>query len=95
VVGAGADRRAARQAGTGPVLQRSHDEWRAPLARWLTATKDTVSGLTQSEIDTLVADPPLPLFVLIEAATHPDARGLRLGPLGSIIVADTILGRAR
>lgn len=75
-----------------PVLQRSHDEWRAPLARWLTATKDTVSGLTQSEIDALVADPPLPLFVLIEAATHPGARGLRLGPLGSIIVADTILG---
>src|SRR5262249_8973132 len=61
-----------------PILPRSHDEWRVPLARWLTATKDTVSGLTQAEIEAVVADPPLPLFVLLEAATHPAARGLRL-----------------
>jgi hypothetical protein len=37
----------------------------------------------------VVEDPPLPFFVLFEAAHH---GGKHLGPVGSIIVAETILG---
>ena len=44
----------------------------------------------------ILVDPPLPFFVLFEAARigQPDEAdgGRRLGPLGSVIVAETILG---
>jgi hypothetical protein len=40
----------------------------------------------------VVEDPPLPFFVLFEAAQH---GGKHLGPLGSIIVAETIVGAIR
>jgi hypothetical protein len=52
--------------------------------------------LTDQDIDTLAADPPLLLFLLLEAASTADGR--RLGFLGSIIVAETMfaaLGRHR
>jgi hypothetical protein len=52
--------------------------------------------LSEQDIDTLAADPPLILFLLLEAALTADGR--RLGFLGSIIVAETMfaaLGRHR
>ena len=44
--------------------------------------------LSAQDIDTLAADPPLILFLLLEAALTEDGR--RLGFLGSIIVAETM-----
>ena len=48
------------------------------------------------DIERIVVDPPLPFFVLFEAARigRPDEvdGGQTLGPLGSVIVAETILG---
>jgi hypothetical protein len=39
-------------------------------------------------------DPPLPLFVLLEAARDPDILGKHLGRLGSIILADVVYALA-
>ena len=47
---------------------------------------------TTEDIETLSNDPPLPFFVLFEAMQQPQAEGLRLGPLGSIIVSEVIFG---
>ena len=47
---------------------------------------------TTEDIETLSSDPPLPFFVLFEAMQQPQAEGLRLGPLGSIIVSEVIFG---
>ena len=49
-------------------------------------------GLTAEDIETLANDPPLPFFILFEAMQQPQAEGLRLGPLGSIIVSEVIFG---
>jgi Animal haem peroxidase len=61
------------------------------LRDWL-ASEPSYGGLTREDIDTLANDPPLPLFILFEAMRQPQAEGLRLGPLGSIIVAEVIFG---
>ena len=61
------------------------------LREWL-VSEPSYGGLTSDDIDTLANDPPLPLFVLFEAMRQPQAEGLRLGPLGSIIVAEVIFG---
>jgi hypothetical protein len=48
------------------------------------------------DLERILIDPPLPFFVLFEAARigRSDAAegGRKLGPLGSVIVAETILG---
>jgi len=47
------------------------------------------------DIETLATDPPLPFFILFEAATEPKddpKQGTRLGVLGSVIVAEVIFG---
>jgi len=87
--------------------------WRRPLRAWLEGGRPGV--LSESDVDRLVADPPLPFFILFEAAHELDAEGRPrpavpdasgemafpggggrwLGPLGSIIVADTLLGALR
>jgi hypothetical protein len=48
--------------------------------------------LTAEDVETLAGDPPLPFFILFEAMRQPQAEGLRLGPLGSIIVSEVIFG---
>ncbi len=58
---------------------------------WL-AAEPSYGRLTSEDIETLANDPPLPFFVLFEAMQQPDARGLRLGSLGSIIVSEVIFG---
>jgi hypothetical protein len=59
------------------------------LRAWL-ASEPAYGGLTPEDIDTLSNDPPLPFFILFEAMQQTE--GLRLGPLGSIIVSDVIFG---
>jgi len=62
------------------------------LRTWFSSASAAYGGLTAADIETLSNDPPLPFFVLFEAMQQPEARGLHLGPLGSIIVAEVIFG---
>jgi hypothetical protein len=89
----------------GPLkhLLPDFSQWHAPQRTWLRARRPTYTEpLDDTDVDDLVADPPLPFFVLVEAA-HSDlgiapvtsGGGRHLGPLGSIIVAETILGAIR
>ena len=68
---------------------------RAALEAWV--RRETPSGgyggvfpppLSEAQIASFTADPPLVLFVMIEAALPP-WNGERLGPIGSIILAET------
>ena len=61
------------------------------ISEWL-ACEPSYGGLNSEDIETLSADPPLPLFILFEAMRQPKAEGLHLGLLGSIIVAEVIFG---
>jgi hypothetical protein len=74
-----------------PNFLPAYDEYLIPLTNWLnsTANPDGISEQFEpQDVSELAEDPPLPFFVLYEAF-HKQA-GLRLGPLGSIIVAETI-----
>ena len=57
---------------------------------WL--REPTYGRLTAEDVETLASDPPLPFFILFEAMRQPQAEGLCLGPLGSIIVSEVIFG---
>lgn len=62
------------------------------LREWL---QQHPGDFTEDDLDTLAKEPPLPFFVLFEAATEPDdplKQGTRLGVLGSVIVAEVIFG---
>jgi hypothetical protein len=61
------------------------------LRDWL-ASETTYGGLASEDIETIANDPPLPFFILFEAMQQPQAEGLCLGPLGSIIVSEVIFG---
>jgi hypothetical protein len=50
-------------------------------------------ALRDGDVDRLVDDPPLPFFVLFEAEQA--AHGATPGPIGSIIVAETVYGALR
>ena len=76
-------------------------QWQSPMRTWLTQAPGLEPGqgplqAADQDLDRIVADPPLPFFVLFEAARigRPDEAqsGRTLGPLGSVIVAETILG---
>ena len=58
------------------------------LREWLISGR-SYGALTDDDIKTLSNDPPLPFFILFEAM-H-ETEGLRLGPLGSIIVSEVML----
>jgi hypothetical protein len=66
--------------------------WRVSQIREWLASAPVYGGLTAEDIETLSNDPPLPFFILFEAMQQPEAKGLRLGPLGSIIVSEVIFG---
>ena len=71
----------------------AYDEHIPALTNWLKATADPGGMTEQFEPEDIVAianDPPLPFFVLYEADVKHD--GQRLGPLGSIIIAETMVG---
>jgi hypothetical protein len=84
-------------------LLTPYNEWHEPIRAWLKARSGQyVENLEETDIDDIVADPPLPFFVLLEAALAGDTiapsatdGGRNLGPLGSIIVAETIFGALR
>jgi hypothetical protein len=57
--------------------------WRAALADWLADT-----GLAPDEIERLAGDPPLVLFLMLEAEA--DTGGRWLGALGSVIMGETL-----
>jgi hypothetical protein len=59
------------------------------LREWLISGR-SYGALTDADIETLSNDPPLPFFVLFEAMR--EMEGLRLGPLGSIIVSEVMFG---
>jgi hypothetical protein len=66
--------------------------WRvSQLREWL-ASAPVYGGLTAEDIETLSNDPPLPFFILFEAMQQSEAKGMCLGPLGSIIVSEVIFG---
>jgi Animal haem peroxidase len=77
-------------------------QWQGPMRTWLTEVPGLQPGQEgplpagDPDLDRILIDPPLPFFVLFEAARigRPDEAegGRRLGPLGSVIVAETILG---
>ena len=56
---------------------------------WL-ASENAYGGFSGEDIETIANDPPLPFFILFEAMQQ--AKGLCLGPLGSIIVSEVIFG---
>jgi hypothetical protein len=64
--------------------------WRAAQLRAWLASSPVYGGLSADDIETLSNDPPLPFFILFEAMQQSD--GLRLGTLGSIIVAEVMFG---
>jgi hypothetical protein len=61
------------------------------ISEWL-VSEPAYGGLTADDIETLANDPPLPFFILFEAMRQPQAEGLCLGRLGSIIVSEVIFG---
>ncbi|MEA2884640.1 MAG: hypothetical protein QOH32_3896 [Bradyrhizobium sp.] len=64
--------------------------WRVgQLREWLNSSS-VYGGLTTEDIETLANDPPLPFFILFEAMHQ--SRGLGLGTLGSIIIAEVMFG---
>jgi hypothetical protein len=66
--------------------------WRVSQIREWLASAPVYGGLTADDIETLSNDPPLPFFILFEAMHQAEAKGLCLGPLGSIIVSEVIFG---
>jgi hypothetical protein len=70
--------------------QSGHDARSAMIKAYLGMPGADDQHLTEADIETLSNDPPLFLFVLCEAACDAKSQGLRLGVLGSIIVAETI-----
>src|ERR1700730_3345335 len=61
------------------------------LRDWL-ASGATYGGGSFQNIGTKCHAHPLPFFILFEAMQQPQAEGLCLGPLGSIIVSEVIFG---
>lgn len=57
--------------------------WQRTLAEWLADT-----GLSEEAIERLSQDPPLTLFLMLEAEA--DAGGKSLGALGSVIMGETL-----
>lgn len=73
--------------GLADLLSSTRAGWPATLRTWNSSLPPSVS-LSPEIMAALEEDPPLPFFVLLEAATTTEKAGL--GPLGSIIVAETI-----
>jgi hypothetical protein len=57
--------------------------WSKAVRDWLAGT-----GLSEAEIDRLASDPPLTLFLMLEAEA--DTGGRSLGMLGSVIMGETL-----
>lgn len=62
----------------------------AALRSWLIQKNTANNTFEDDELSSLSKDPPLPLFLMVEAMA--DSNGERLGPLGSVILAAVIFG---
>jgi len=71
---------------------RDDNKRRDAIGTWL-STRCKPGVLDQKQISALAKDPPLPLFVLLEAALDPAIEGRHLGPLGSRIIGE-VIGRS-
>ncbi len=80
-----------------------YSDYKIPLVNWLESQPGSAEGLqfVKDDVELIAEDPPLPFFVLFEASLADSSSGLafrgggqHLGPLGSVIVAETILGAA-
>jgi hypothetical protein len=67
------------------------NSYRERMREYLAVTQREEHYPTDKDVDALMNSTPLAFFVLFEAAADPDTPGLRLGLLGSIIVAEVIL----
>ena len=72
----------------GADLVPDFHRWHSPLRSWLDANLS--ERFDPEEVERLVEDPPLVFFTMFEADKA--ERGQRLGPVASIIVAETIFG---
>jgi hypothetical protein len=64
----------------------------AALKDWLGRHPRSEDPTNAADLATLADNPPLPFFILFEAAMDPKAQGMRLGVLGSILVAEVVFG---
>jgi Animal haem peroxidase len=89
-----------------PAAMRLFPEWSDVCPKLQTWLEQCKSGdqqeLAVEDIAAIAADPPLPFYVTFEAAMNPQSSepdttdmGRHLGPLGSVIVAETVLGALR
>jgi hypothetical protein len=74
------------------LLPEFEEIWPYRIENWLAAHREG-TGLSDDDIKTLRDDPPLPMFLLYEAAR--ETGGQSLGTLGSIIVAEVLFGALR
>jgi hypothetical protein len=66
----------------------------AALTAWLERYNSSTAEnrLSDADIRDIAHEPPLPFFLMYEALYHSQSQGLHLGPLGSVIVADSLFG---
>jgi hypothetical protein len=85
----------ARKCGAAEVLPPEHER-RLPVdvRNWM-ENRARISAMAADDIGAVAVDPPLPLLTLVEAASDPDGGGRRLGRLGSVILAESLLGLMR
>jgi hypothetical protein len=77
----------------GDLTDPSNPPWFGALSDWLKQRRTQPGGtLTDADIATLAADPPIPFFARFEAGLDPDIGGKHLGVLTSIVVADVFYG---
>ncbi len=72
-------------------LNRTRCEDIVPLTYEEYASNYIFNGLSEKQIQEVIDHPPLWFYILTEAYTR-GSKGRRLGPLGSLLVADTIVG---
>jgi hypothetical protein len=84
-----------RQQGLQDIVP-DYGEWKPKIAEWLRrAFLDPFMAFPDAAVEAIANDPPLPFFVLYEAANsaaHGEVPGHRLGAVGSILIAETIYG---
>ncbi len=86
--------------GAGATLLPPWAAWESRINSWLSEeVGEQQFGFTEGDRAKLVSDPPMPFFVAFEAAMRPDkpepdttGMGRHLGPIGSFMAAETILG---
>jgi hypothetical protein len=84
-----------RAEGGDPVGHRAlaDDHWRTERVRDWLARRAGASRLSGEDCDSIAQDPPLSFYILFEA--EEEAAGMRLGLLGSVLLAEALFGAMR